>query len=496
MTSRDYEAFTERVQRLGNLQQAEQLLRWDQEVMMPAGGTPARSNQLSTLSGLWHEVLTADETARLLETLAASELDDRQAAMVREIRREYDRANAVPQELVEEISRVVSNAHGTWKEARQTNTFDTFAPPLQRLIELKQEYAAHIAPDRDPYAVLLEEYEPYLGLDTVERVLEQLQSELPALIDSIAANDPEMQKVDDPEVPVESQETIVRAALDALGYDWKHGRLDMAPHPFSTGNMFDARITTRFEKSAPFESLLSTIHEYGHALYIRGLPEEEYGTPLGEARDLTIHESQSRFWENHIGRSRAFWEFFLPMMQDQTPVLNQHDVASVYQQVNRVYPDNLIRVEADELTYHFHILVRFDIERDLIQGNLGVEEVPQVWNDKMESYLGIRPDTDADGCLQDIHWSHGSFGYFPTYSLGSLLAAQLAAKISEEIPDHDGLVRNEEFAPIREWLREHIHQFGCQFPTAELIERATGEALTADYYLEYVRSKFGDLYGL
>lgn len=496
MTSRDYEAFKERVQRLGNLQQAAQLLRWDQEVMMPAGGTPARSNQLSTLSGLRHEVLTADETARLLETLAASELDDRQAAMVREVRREYDRANAVPRELVEEISRVVSNAHDTWKQARQTDTFDTFAPSLQRLIELKQEYAGHIAPDRNPYAVLLEEYEPYLGLATAERVLEQLQSELPPLIDSIESIDIETREVDGPEVPADSQETIVRAALDALGYDWEHGRLDTAPHPFSTGNMYDARITTRFEEAAPFESLLSTIHEYGHALYTRGLPEEEYGTPLGEARDLTIHESQSRFWENHIGRSRAFWEFFLPTMQDQNPVFEQYDVDSVYQQVNRVYPENLIRVEADELTYHFHILVRFDIERELIQGNLGVEEVPQVWNDKMESYLGIRPDTDADGCLQDIHWSHGSFGYFPTYSLGSLLAAQLAAEISTAIPDYEGLVRNGEFAPIREWLREHIHQHGCQFPTAELIERATGEALSADYYLEYVRSKFGDLYEL
>lgn len=496
MPNSDYDEFEARVKRLGNLQQAQKVLRWDQEVMMPTGGTPARSDQLSTLSGLQHEILTDEKTGRLLKAVSENELGDPQTAVVREITREHERARAVPRELVEEISREVANAHDTWKEARRTDSFETFAPSLRRLVELNRDYAAHVDPDRDPYAVLLEEYEPYLGLETAERVLEQLQSELVSLIDALNGSDPVSPEMEAFELPADRQEKCVRTALDRLGYEWEHGRLDTAPHPFSTGNMFDARITTRYEKTAPFESLLSAIHEFGHALYTRGLPGEAYGTPLGDPRDMTIHESQSRFWENHIGRSREFWEFFLPVLQEEISEFNEFDVEDIYQQVNRVYPENLIRVEADELTYHLHILVRFEIERDLIRGDVDVDEVPQIWNDKMEAYLGIRPETDTDGCLQDIHWSHGSFGYFPTYSLGSMLAAQLAAEIATDIPDYSSLVEQGEFTSIREWLRENIHQFGCQFETGELIERATGESLTAEYYLEYVRAKFGELYDL
>ncbi|MFB6163568.1 MAG: carboxypeptidase M32, partial [Haloarculaceae archaeon] len=349
-------------------------------------------------------------------------------------------------------------------------------------------------PDRDPYEVLFEDYEPYLGLDTAERILERLREELVPLIDAIDDSDVELADPFDGTYEQAAQEALVRDALDELGYDWERGRLDTAEHPFSMGNQFDARVTTRFKPDDPLDALGSTIHEFGHATYTLGLPQDDYGTPLGQPRDLTVHESQSRLWENHVGRSTAFWEFFADRVDERLGV----DAASrtFYEAANHVDPANLIRVEADELTYHMHIVLRFEIERDLISGDLDVSEVPQVWNDKMEQYLGVRPDTDAEGCLQDIHWANGNFGYFPTYSLGSVLAAQLFAAAEDDIPDLDDRIAAGEFGALHEWLTEHVHRYGKRYETDDLIEVATGEPFTADPFLEYARSKFGDLYDL
>jgi carboxypeptidase Taq len=480
--------------RIANLGHASSVLNWDQEVMMPEGGTPARSQQLSTLSGLRHELLVDGDVGEYLDALESDDLDAERAAAVREVRHDYDRQASVPRELIEEISATTSEALPKWKEAKAENDFSVFAPVLAELVELKREYAAHIDDSRDPYEVLFEEYEPYLGLDTAERVLGRLGEELPALVAEIRVSDADLA---DPfageKFDTDTQEAVSRDILDTLGYDWERGRLDTAPHPFSTGNVYDARVTTRFDEADPLGAITSTIHEFGHAQYTLGLPEERYATPLGGSRDLSVHESQSRFWENHVGRSRAFWEAFTPTLNerfglDATP-------KEVYEAANAIDPSNLIRVEADELTYHMHILVRFEIERDLIQGELEVENVPDVWNEKYEEYLGVRPDTDSEGCLQDIHWSHGSFGYFPTYSLGSVLAAQIDAAVRNEL-DVDALAREGDFGPVREWLRERIHRHGSRYTTDELIEEATGEAYTADYFLDYVRSKYGSLYGL
>jgi len=492
-----YQAFEDRITRLSNVGNAAGILRWDQEVVMPDEGTPARAQQLSTLSSISHELLTADETGALLEKLEAADLDDQQAAVVREVRRTYDRETSVPQELVEEISEATANAHPVWKQAKAEDDFDHFAPTLERLVELKREYAEHIDPDADPYAVLFADYEPYLDLETAERVLERLRNELVPLIDAIDDADVELTTdafsgtFDDAD-----QEALARDVLDSLGYDWSRGRLDTAPHPFSSGTQFDARVTTRFEPEDLLGSITSTIHEFGHANYTLGLPDEGYGTPLGEARDLSVHESQSRLWENHVGRSRPFWELFLPIASERFPSLDSVTPEEAYESANQVYDDNLIRVEADELTYHLHIVIRFEIERDLISGDLDVSEVPAVWNDKYEEYLGVRPETDAEGCLQDIHWSHGSFGYFSTYSLGSVLAAQLYAAAEDDLGSLDDRIRDGEFDDLNGWLRETIHQHGKQYTTPALIERATGEGLTADYFLEYVESKYGELYDL
>ncbi|MFB6151275.1 MAG: carboxypeptidase M32 [Haloarculaceae archaeon] len=490
-----YPEFVDHVERLSYVQDAAGVLGWDQQVTMPEGGTPARSKQSSALSSVSHDLLTDDRVAEWLDDLDDADLDAGHRAVVREIRREHERAAEVPEELVAEISETASNALPVWEEAKAEDDFDAFAPTLEKMVELKREYAAAIDPDRDPYEVLFEDYEPYLGLDTAERVLERLRDELVPLIDEIKASDADLANpFADGEYDPDDQEALVREALDDLGYDWERGRLDTAPHPFSTGNQFDARVTTRFDPADPMGAVGSTIHEFGHATYTLGLPDEHYGTPLGQSRDLTVHESQSRLWENHVGRSRAFWEFFAPRVEEHLGV--DASPRRLYEAANQIYPENLIRVEADELTYHMHIVLRFEIERDLIAGDLDVAEVPQVWNDKTEEYLGVRPETDSEGCLQDIHWTHGSLGYFPTYSLGSVLAAQLYDSLAADVGDVDRLVREGEFDPLHEWLTEHVHRHGCRYETDDLVREATGESFTADYFLDYAREKFGSLYDL
>jgi len=492
-----YDEFLEQVKRMSNVGYAAGVLGWDQEVMMPEAGTPARSRQSAALSAVRHDLLTSDEMSEYLDELKDVELADEQTAVVREIRRQHDRATRVPTDLVQEISQKTSEAHPTWKEAKSEDDFETFAPALEELVELKREYAEHIAPDQDPYETLFEEYEPYLGLDTAERVLERLKEELPPLIDDIRESDADL-ALDSFEgtYDTDDQMTFVRAVLDELGYDWDRGRLDEAPHPFSSGTQYDARVTTRFDEDDPLGALYSTVHEFGHATYTQGLPDEHYGTPLGESRDLTVHESQSRLWENHVGRSKAFWQYFLPELKDHFDGLENVTVQEAYEAANQVYEDNLIRVEADELTYHMHIVVRFEIERDLIAGDLDVADVPEAWNDKYEQYLGIRTDTDADGCLQDIHWSHGSFGYFSTYSLGSVLAAQLYAAAEEDLGSLDADVREGEFENLMSWLNENVHAHGKRYETDDLVREATGESYSADYFLDYVTEKYGQLYDL
>ncbi|CCQ32314.1 putative carboxypeptidase protein [Halorhabdus tiamatea SARL4B] len=489
-----YDTLLEHVTQLNYVADAGGLLQWDQQVMMPEGGTPARSKQQSALSTLHHDLLTDDDLAGYLADVDEGSLDPAQRAVVREVRREHERARKVPRDLVEQISETTSEALPVWEQAREEDDFEAYAPVLEELVELRREYAEAIDPDRDPYEVLFEEFEPYLGLDTAERILGRLREELVPLIDDIADSDVPQPHPFEGTFDVDDQEELVRAALDDLGFDWGRGRLDTSTHPFTSGTQFDARITTRFDEAKPLDSLSSTIHEFGHATYALGLPDDEYGTPLGDARDLTVHESQSRLWENHVGRSKAFWEYFTPTVENHLGVDVSADEA--YGAANRVYDDNLIRVEADELTYHMHILVRFEIERDLIAGDLDVSEVPAVWNDKMEEYLGIRPESDAEGCLQDIHWTNGTFGYFPTYTLGSVLAAQLYDAAESEIGPIDDAVRDGEFDDLHEWLTENVHRHGKRYTTDDLVEEATGESFSADHFLAYVTEKYRGLYDL
>ena len=491
-TTETYEQFLEHVRQLHYVSDAGSVLQWDQQVMMPEGGTPARAKQSSALSTLHHDLLTDDQLGEWLDELDESDLGAEERAVVREVRRDHERAVRVPSDLVERISEASSNALPVWEEAKAEDDFDMFADTLEEMVELRREYAAAIDPDRDPYAVLFEEYEPYLGIDTAEEILTTLRDELVPLIDDIADSDVTLADPFSGTYDDDTQQSLVEDALDTLGYDWDHGRLDTAPHPFSTGTQFDARVTTRFKPDDPMDAVGSTVHEFGHATYTLGLPREEYGTPLGDNRDLSVHESQSRFWENHVGRTEAFWDHFAGTANDRLGT--DATPREFYEAANTVHPDNLIRVEADELTYHMHIVLRFEIERDLIRGDLAVEDVPQVWNEKMEEYLGVRPDTDAEGCLQDIHWTNGAIGYFPTYTLGSVLAAQLDHHLRADVGDVDALVREGDFDPIHDWLTENVHRHGARYETDDLVREATGESFTADHFLDYADGKYRDLY--
>jgi len=499
-TTETPDAYTElldEIERINAVGSASGVLSWDQQVMMPEGGTPARSKQLSTLSSLAHELLVEGSVGDLLDALADEPLSDEQRAVVREVRREYVRAERVPRDLVEEISTATSEALGAWEAARAEDDFETFAPHLDRLVDLKREYAAHVDPDADPYAVLFAEYEPCLPLSQAESILDELRETLVPLIEEIRAADaPLTTDAFSDTYDTDTQESLSRDVLDLLNYDFSRGRLDVSTHPFTSGNQFDCRITTRFDEADPIGALTSTIHEFGHAFYMLGLPDDQFGTPLGDDRDLSVHESQSRLWENHVGRSDAFWELLWPTFTTAFPQAASVSPREAYESANQVYDENVIRVEADELTYHLHIIVRFEIERELLGGDLEVADVPDRWNALYEEYLGISPPSNAMGCLQDIHWSHGAFGYFPTYSLGSVMAAQLYAAADRDIDDLEASIRAGEFAPLADWLRTNIHQHGRRYETNELVRRATGEPLSADDFVDYVHMKYGELYGL
>ncbi|GAB7013834.1 carboxypeptidase M32 [Halolamina salina] len=493
-----YRDLIEQNRRISYLGDASGVLGWDQQVTMPEGGAPARAKQLSALSSVTHDLMTDDEFEEALSGAedAADELDWRQRANVREIRRNYDRTADVPGDLVEELSEVQSENQQIWQEAKAEDDFELFAPRLEKLRDLSIRRAEHISPDQAPYEVLYEDGLPYISRERIQEIFDRLKSELVPLIEEIEQHGDELASpYEGGEYAEENQRALSEAALDAIGYDRDHGRLDISAHPFTSGNQFDARVTTRYKPGNPMDALTATIHEYGHASYMLGLPEEHYGTPLGQSLSSGVHESQSRFWENHVGRTKPFWEFFLPEVKEHLDGVDDLTAQEAYEAVNRIYPNNLIRVEADELTYHLHIILRCEIDSAFVAGEIDVEEIPELWNEKMEEYLGVTPDGVGEGCLQDIHWS-SRFAGFQGYTIGSVLAAQLDAAMRDDISDVDGKIRNGNFEPMLEWMNENVHSHGRAYTSDDLIEEATGEPLTADYFLDYVNEKFTDLYGL
>jgi carboxypeptidase Taq len=480
------------------------LLGWDQETMMPPAATPLRAEQASLLSQLVHERRTSAEFGDLLaraEDELGPDADPAEVANLREIRRSYDNAVKIPTSLVRAFAETTTVAQYEWRAAREKSDFASFAPWLEKVVDLNREKAACLASadSTDPYDALLDDFEPGMKTADIVRIFTDLRGRLTPLIAEIAdAPFGPSDRIQRVAIPIERQAAFNRSVAARIGFDFDAGRLDTSTHPFCQGiGHGDTRITTRYREDAFFDALSSTLHEAGHAIYEQNLPKSErMGEPLGEPTSLGIHESQSRMWENLVGRSRAFWTWVLPEAKAALgDALADADVDEVFGAMNVVRP-NLIRVDSDEATYNLHIMLRFDLERAMLSGDLAIRDVPAAWNDRIRSDLGCEVPDDRRGCLQDVHWSMGAFGYFPTYTLGNLYAAQLWSAIHAALGDLDDRIARGEFTEIRAWLIREIHRHGRRFSAPDLCERATGAPLSADHFMRYLEGKLRPLYGI
>lgn len=479
------------------------VLGWDEQTYMPPRGAELRARQQSLLAGLRHERATAPRIGELLSELEASgELgpeDSPRAVNVREARHSYDRATKLPQRLVEELSRVTSLAQQAWVEARRKKEFGTFQPWLEQILQLKREEADAIGYEGGVrYDALLDDYEPGARTAEVAAIFQPFREATVQLVTAIReAGKKPPAEILTRSYPVAAQREFGRLAAEAIGFDFAAGRLDEAPHPFCSGfGPGDCRLTTRYDEHHFPGAFFGTLHEAGHGLYEQGLDPAAFGTPMGETTSLGIHESQSRLWENFVGRSRSFWAHFFPKAEQFFPeALSDVNQEMFYEAINDVRP-SFIRVEADEVTYNLHIMLRFELEQKLLDGDLPAADLPGVWNETFRNYLGLTPPDDAQGCLQDIHWSAGLFGYFPTYSLGNMYAAQFFHAAEEELGDlHDQLARGE-FHPLKDWLNRNIHRRGKQYRAGRLVEVVTGKPLSPRPLVDHLQTKFGELYGL
>ena len=478
------------------------LLNWDERTYMPVQAGPYRAEQITLLSGMIHKRRTDPKLGQWLEELLSSELGrDRhsdQGATIHELKREYDKRVKLPQSLVEELARTAVLGQQAWVKARKGNNFASFAPLLEKIYQLKREEAAALGYSDCPYDALLDDFEPGAKTKQVAQVLADLRQELVPLVKAIgeARRRPDTELLKRP-FPTALQEQFGKQAAAAIGFDFERGRLDVTHHPFCSGmGPNDCRITTRYDERFFPSSFFGTLHEAGHAIYDQGLRPEWFGLPPGTYVSLGIHESQSRMWENAVGRSRPFWQHFFPQLQQMCSA-SFAGVAldDFYFAINAVQP-SLIRVEADEATYNLHIIIRFELEQALLAGDLPIADLPGAWKQKYREYLGIEPPNDADGCLQDIHWSAGLIGYFPTYSLGNLYAAQFLEQADRDLGGLAAMFARGEFLPLREWLRDKVHARGQCYKASELGQLVTGQTLGHAALMRYLRGKLEPLYGL
>ncbi len=469
---------------------------------MPAKGSGPRAEMLGYLAGELHDKVISKEFRGLLQEAKAAEdaggLTPGESAIVREVWRDVTREEKLPLEFVKELTQVTSEAYHVWMDARKKKDFKLFAPHLTKIVALKRREAELVGYKQSPYDALLDTFEPYATTEEIATALGDLKNFLaPFLVKIKNSKTKVSQSAIAGDYDIEKQKAFCALAAKQIGYDFDAGRLDVSAHPFSTSfHPLDARITTRYSRSEFMESVSGVIHEVGHALYEQGLPAEHFGTPLAEAVSLGIHESQSRLWENMVGKSRAFWTYFYPVMQKEFPApLQNVSLESFYRAINAVEP-SFIRVEADEVTYNLHIILRFEIERALIEGHIAVEDLPRIWNSKMKELLTVDVPDDSLGVLQDVHWSGGSIGYFPTYSLGNLYSAQFFAAARRDIPALDDEMAQGHFANLLKWLREKIHVHGKRYSAQELAKKATGEKLNSKYFSDYISKKYGEIYEL
>lgn len=491
--------FKEIVGEVSDLGRAASVLGWDQQVNMPPGGGEARGQQLATLGKLAQEKFTSDEMGQLLEDLQKeyTDADSDEGAMVRVAARNYDKARRVPPEFVAEQAMAATKAFEAWVEAKGKSDFSIFLPHLEKNVDLIKKYVSFFPPADHPYDVLLDDYEPGMKTAEVQEIFGNLRPKQVKLLKAIS----EAKQVKDDFLHKKYNEQKVWAFSEKIiakfGYDFTRGRQDKAPHPFETTfSVNDVRITNRFEAGNPVATLFSAMHESGHAMYEQGVDQTYERTPLESGTSLAVHESQSRMWENLVGRSLPFWEHFFPEFKKTFPSqLDGVSVKTFYKGINKVEP-SFIRVNADEATYNMHIMLRLELEIGMVDGSIAIKDLPEIWNEKMREYLGITPPNDALGVLQDIHWSYGSIGYFSTYALGNIVSAQLWERINKDIKDLDEQIRKGQFSELREWLREKVHKYGHKYDPQDLVQKITGSKIDSAAYVRYLTKKYSDVYGL
>jgi carboxypeptidase Taq len=496
-----YETLNTHLSRIIDLKMAASVLQWDEEVYMPERGLTARSEQIATLSSFAHELLTSNETERILSNAeretSALPYDSDEASMTRITRREFNQSTRIPSEIVAEQSRLASQSFSAWKSARENNDYSIFSPFLKKTIELNRRIAGLLGFKEHPYDALLDIYEPGMKKSDIEILFNKLKEGLLPIYKKIISSRIFFDDIFlNREFDEKKQFDFSIEILKAIGFDFSRGRQDISAHPFTTNfSVDDVRVTNRFSKTLPLSSIFSAIHEGGHALYEQGVSRKFDRTSLMGGATLGLHESQSRLWENIIGRSLPFWKKYYPLYQEYFPEqMNNVSLEDFLRAMNRVSP-GFIRVEADEVTYNFHVFVRFEIESALISGDLEVTDIPAYWNEKYYEYLGITPRNDSEGCLQDIHWSHGSFGYFPTYTIGNIISAQLYDQLLKELNSLESQIALGDFLPLLGWLREKVHIHGKKFTSPELVKKITGTDIDSCYFIEYLNKKYSEIYG-
>jgi carboxypeptidase Taq len=490
-----FEKLKNRLADVNALNSAVAIMDWDQQTYMPRGGAQARSEHVGILSRMAHELFTADETRDLLTHATVETSGDAdEAAMLRVTQRNLDIQTKIPASLVEEKSKLCAISHEKWVEARSKNDFKSFVPYLERMFEFARQEAEYLGYKDHIYDALLDLYEEGATMSDAKQMFDTLKGPNTKLIKDIKEHG---KPIDDSALygdwDLEKQKGFTEMLVKEIGFDMDRGRQDQAPHPFCTGwSVGDIRLTTRYR---PYigSAIFSSLHEAGHGMYEQGSPKEWDLTPLAGGVSLGIHESQSRTWENIVGRSLPFWKHFLPSLQQVFPQLASFDAATWYRAINKVEP-SFIRVEADEVTYNMHVMIRFELECDLLTNKLAIKDLPEAWNAKYQEYLGITPRNDAEGCLQDVHWSQGSIGYFPTYSMGNLLSYQIWNALRENLGDTDALIEKGEFEPILHWLQQEIYSQGKKYTPKDLVKRATGKPIGAEDYLVGLEAKYRAIY--
>ena len=485
-----------RLAEIHDLRRAQEILFWDQTVMMPPGGGAVRGAQVTTLDRIAHEKFISDEIGTLLEDLAGYEqeldYDSDDASLIRTTRRDWEKAHRVPADLAAEMTGAAADAHDVWAKARAENDYALFLPHLERAVELKRRYVECFEGYDEPYDVLLDDFEPGMKTAEVRQVFDDLKAELMPLIADIGSVEGDDAFMDGP-WPIEAQSDYSLKIIRRFGFDESFARLDLTVHPFaaSSGTQ-DIRLTTRY-KEDDITSIFTAMHECGHGLYEHGVSPSLERTPLCHGVSSALHESQSRMWENIVGRSTSFWNHFYPSFQAAFPeAVGDVDQDRFYRAINRVKP-SFIRVDADEATYNLHIILRFELEQEIMAGTIDLKELPAIWNARFEEYLGIPVPNDTLGVLQDVHWSGGGFGYFPTYSLGNIISVQIWEKVLSEIPDLPEQFEQGEFGQLHEWLRDRLYTLGRKFTPQETLERVVGGPIDAAPYVRYLKDKLGAL---